>query len=178
MNEDRLRQLLRDADAGPLSPADPTVLAAAVRGRLRRRRKSRNLATVLSVLLCLAGSWSFWKRPVHGPIPEAPLPGQLAMSLQELDDLRSDTDARMEAVDELMRRRAIVVVPERPDPMLAVRLELERSAIIVLDTARGVERNAGDRQEAKSRYQRVIELFPDSYGALLAKQRIRELSQG
>ena len=178
MNEDRLRQLLLDADAAPFSPANPAVLAELVRGRLRRRRQSRRLAALLVAVLGLAGSWQVWKRPIHAPSPGLLSPRQVVMSRQELDDLRSDTDARMAAVDEMLRRQAVVVVPDRPDPMLAVRLALEQSALISLEYAQRLEQIDGCKEQARTQYRRVMELFPDSRGAELARRRLDQLGEG
>ncbi len=178
MNEDTLRQLLLDADTGQGPPIDPAALAQSVRRRLQRRRQSRRFAAFVVVSLALAGAWPFWKRPIHAPSSVPLSPRQAAMSPQELADLRNDTDARMAAVDEMLRRQAVVVVPDRPDPMLAVRLALEQSSLISLEYGQRLEQIEGCKEQARAQYRRVMELFPDSRGAELARRRLDQLGEG
>ncbi|MGA2499200.1 MAG: hypothetical protein ABSH20_15785 [Tepidisphaeraceae bacterium] len=175
MNEDQLRHLLVQADTPmPGLGAPPAAIAAVVRRRLARRRRFRAAGSIVVLALIVVGLRVTIPRPIP-PVPGM-TPRHIALLLERVRQLRDEGDARLATVDRATHRR--VVTTTARDPLLELRFDFERSAMIVLETARAVEHQAGDRQQAIARYQRVIELFPDSCGAELAKQRIRELSQG
>jgi hypothetical protein len=180
VNDDRLKKLLLDADSPSAASADPAELAFRVRRRLQRRR--RNVRGAGGLMLLAAALMVVW-HPWHG-VPTAtntpPLsPLQVAALRQDIDRLHADADARQAVVDEVLRRQAVRRMPagER-DPFVAVRIELERSSMIALEYGQRLEQIDGQAQQARAQYYRVMELFPESRGALLARQRLGLLNLG
>ena len=188
MTHDPLQHLLSRADAIAGTPTPPaTNLARHVRAELHRRQVCTRLAgagIATATLLALAIAFSF--RPVPTPVANnipTPTPslrddGPSAAQLHErLEALRSEADAREAAVDAVLareaERRAIARAP-LPDPLAQIAAQRDLGALALVRQAdrRYYETNHPNPAAAATAYARVVELFPNTHAAAVAKERL------
>lgn len=191
MTHDPLQHVLSRADAiaGPPAPA-ATDLAHVVRAELHRRQVRTRIAGAgagTAVLLALALAFSFRPAPTTSvannvptpsPIPtvrdDGPSPAQLR---ERLAALRSDADAREAAVDAVLAREAERRVIDRApqvDPLAQIAAQRDLGALALVRQAdrRYRETNHPNPAAAATAYARVVELFPNTHGAAVARQRL------
>ena len=193
MRDDRLRQLLRQADAsadGP--PALPADFAARVRRLDVRRRRVRVGVGAAAAVLMAVGLTSLWSWPAVGPVgvpaetPQVvvvPLPPtEFAEISAELRRLRAEVELRttvarqMDQRLELVRRTdEVEQVPAPPDAVAAVREQMDQAAFVLVQNADRMCRDLDLCKSAEAKYRRVLELFPGSPWATVARQRLNEL---
>ncbi len=177
MNDDRLEELLRHADADLPAPRLPDDLVARVLRRARQRRYRRVTVTsaAAAILLAVGLSWPLLKSPPAQPTPG---PGVL---VAEISALRAEAQSRVAVarrVKDLQAQDAEVAARPQPpavlDPLLAVRLETDQTAILLVKQADGLA-NLDSRQSAAELYRRVIDLFPDAPSATRAREHLKIL---
>jgi hypothetical protein len=160
MNEQALRQLLLDADAAAPTPATSNGdVASNVRHRLRRRRQSQ-LASA-SILLCaiLALVPLLHKNPKPMPIANATSAGN------ELTMIRLRADSQAAAATRLIQYQRSV--------------DLRTTTARKLDRGHPLDRLQQQREAAArlltqdGEYRRVIQLFPETHWASIARQRLQ-----
>jgi hypothetical protein len=181
MTGDSLPQLLRDADTGrPPSRRSPAGLALLLQSRLSRQRRGRRAAliicpTVLVGLLLL--------QRTHRPIDLPP-----TMTDPSLSAIRSEiakaqlaaqvhilTAQRLESLQRASRAEFVLALDiQAPDPLALVQSVRDRAALALIYDADRLDQT--QRQRQADAYQRVLELFPQSAAANLARKRLREAS--
>jgi hypothetical protein len=190
MTHDPLQHLLSRADAIAGAPTPrATDLAHSVRAELHRRQAPTRLAIVGAVtttLLALVIAFSIRPAPpnVANNIP-TPTPGSTARhddptpaQLRErLAALRSEADAREAAVDAVLareaERRAIARAPQT-DPLARIAAQRDLGALALVRQADRRFRETGhpNPAAAATAYARVVELFPNTHAAAVARQRL------
>jgi len=191
MNETQLIDELRAADAAAGAPPLAPGLAERVRRRAARRRLLRRTAAAAwAVAACLLAAWAWWWAGRRGPGPTAIVPpaavrpsaavpsvgpAAIAAGLRELDD---EADAHQRVVERLLAREAAgrAAAAGRdaaggPDPIDAVRQQADRAAYLMLLRASRLETEAHGQQEAGDVRRRVMELFPQTPWATVARQQ-------
>lgn len=160
MNEQALRQLLNDADAAAgVAPSMSHDLAASVQMRLRRRRRSQMAG--VSVLLCAVLAVAIMMRTNPRPADVAKAPAtKVDVALIRLEaDSQAATVNRMIAYQKSVDRRAVAARKlERGEP----RERLQQS-----------RENAARLLTQDGEYRRVIQLFPETHWATVARQRLQ-----
>jgi hypothetical protein len=184
MNEDELVRQLREADeaAGPPS-APPSDLARRVLCRWRRRRWRRRAGTTAAAAVILViGAWYFSsdRSDTEGPALKGPRQGdqdEIARLRVSLQVLSARAEAHQAAADQLLalewRRRHLDAMGRvRSGGRLEeMRRQLDRAAFLTLRRAELLLREIGNKPGAMAAYQQVIDTFPETPWAQIARQR-------
>ena len=204
MNDDRIEQLIRQADASADTPRAPGDLAGRVERKYRRRQRVRRTATLCGAVGVVALGVGVWQmagnsddrsgsRGSIARTDDATLTpalslqgrgGRIAEVEAELAELRAKI-AMHEAVierllaDEKHRRhmaeaRAILA---QPDPIEQLDRQMDRTAYIIVLYANRKLELYDLRESAAEDYRRVIELFPDSHWADVARQNLNDMNR-
>jgi hypothetical protein len=190
MTHDPLQQLLSRADAVAGSPARASAdLAHRVRAELRRRQVRTRIAgagVASAALLAIAVALAVHPAPptltTHLPtsIPTATVrhdEPNLVQLRERLAALRSESDAREATVDAVLAReseqRAIARAPQT-DPLAHIAAERDLGAFALVRQAdrRYRESENPNPAAAATAYARVVELFPNTHAAAVARQRL------
>ena len=150
MHDDRLKRLLQRADTGE-ALANSASLGPRIRQRAAERRRRRIAAGALGCAMVLAGAWAMWGMPRR----EAPIVMQ----------------PRKESVREKTPGAVAAAISLEVDPVADARNEAADTMVIM---ARHRATTAGPRK-AIDLYQRVIALFPESRGAVIARAELAKL---
>jgi hypothetical protein len=187
-SRDRLADLLVSADAA--SPVGAAKAAAALaqrcRGIARRRIRTRRFTSSAAVCLLLAGLCVVASRRVppapvsHNPAAASPVDVETARA--ELRALREESRHREALVQRLLageqRRRAAAELRRAslsPDALQRLRHEEDRAALVLIHQADRSSRDSRRQEAAAEGYRRVVELFPQSQWAAVARRRIDQL---
>jgi len=161
MNEQALRQLLTDADAaaGAVPATSGENLASVVQHRLHRRRQSQLAGA--SIVLCAMLAVVPLIRTTSKPSAVA----DLSQARAELSMIRLQGDSQAATVNRLMQYQQSLDIRaktarkfDRGQPLN--RLQQQRESAARLLTQDG-------------EYRRVLELFPETHWATIARQRLQ-----
>jgi len=198
LDDRSLEELLQAAGDAAEPPSElPPDLARRVRQLHARRRRTRQTTTAAFLgILLTAGVLSsmFYPRP---PLqaPQRPMAGTqdpqpdrpARMSAEEVERLlarieRLDAEARerRRAVERLIRQeratRQLIDSfrePPGPDPLELARIEIEKTAFLLV--ARAEQQTASSPDEFPARqYRRIIEHFPNTRGARIAQEKLSQ----
>jgi hypothetical protein len=193
MNVDPLGKLLRDVDAAqPLrgsSRSSSDDLVAQVRRRARRQVQARRAAAAAALLVAIGGA-VVW----HASLPSspskvivlatspttaiAPAPVDTAQLQRELARLNAEAELHQQtAIRILARERAAAAAPvvAAPDANQALTAQVERSALTMVNRGNSLLHVPGAKAEAAESFKRVLELFPQSQAAAMARQRLDQI---
>ena len=183
MTEDKIKDLLQEADrlAGPPAPVD--VSLSAVRRRAERRRTT-SLAgpfAAAAVILIGAGLWNAAKKTAETP-QEDP---RIASLESRIKQLQARTDAALNLIEEVLaeeRRQTRLnelqaQLAAIADPLEEAQRNLDKTAFILVYQADRMYRELNQTDSAVKAYNRVIELFPDNRWAAVARQRLSEIEE-
>jgi hypothetical protein len=196
MPDDALKNMLKQADvtAGEPPPL-PDNLAQRVRllaARQHRRRVVSGFAAAAVVVLAVGTSALLWHSP-RSLTPDGPAAAHIAQGGQERPDIASikaeierlDREASMRlavvrrAQEILARRRRLealrAAVPNEADAVVRAHRQVEQAARILVRQADQMcfELNLCDSAIVK--YQRVVELFPETSWAAAARLRLSQI---
>jgi len=182
MIEDKIKELLQDADrmAGFPPPISVNLLAA-VRRRAHHRR-FLNLAVPLAaaaVVLIAAGLWSLAIRTAETRGEKE----KIALLETQLKQLQARTDAALNLIQDVLekeqKRHSLDELEAQlasiPDPLEEIQKEVDKTAFILVYQADRLYRELNRTDSAVETYNRVIELFPKNRWAQVARQRISEI---
>ena len=170
---DALEQLLRSADAANPPPPGRRDLAGTVQRRRSRRRRARVAAASLTmVALAFAVALTIFRQPPEpAPLAAAPvmMPPQLTPeTMAQIHELTVQAVEARQIERRASERRAPVAAAPSPRELR------DRAALILIYDA-DQHLRARRRDDAVARYQRTIELFPQSPWADLARQRLKQI---
>jgi hypothetical protein len=178
MHDDDLRKLLRTADAGAETPlVDGGELAARVRrADLRRRRLARIMLAATPIVL--AGAVIGWAIvPLEKQV--RPDPG---VELAQIERLRVQAEFHERQARELIarveRERGLTSTPDaaqQADPLDEVREQVDVVAYQMILRADGLQAGMMASREAIELYRKVLRLFPKTYSAQVARDRLSGL---
>ncbi|GMU84155.1 MAG: hypothetical protein AMXMBFR47_40250 [Planctomycetota bacterium] len=173
MNETRLRALLRDADQAveKTSPAAAEI-AAAVRGRCRRRADRRRDALGVLAAAALAVTLSIPNRAPIAPVTANVSTGDVALQRLVVQSGREAEVATM-VVRELRARREAdqrARLAATSPPAEAARVEADIAANLLLGQARVFAERPELRSAAGWRCELILAAFPDSAAAKEARR--------
>ena len=176
-----LEHLLRQVDQAAARPAPlPADLADRVI-RQDRRRRAAKLGGALVVLLAATGVAAVLFQAPGAPAapvrlteapPAAPVPA-------EIDSEEAQVESRLVVVEHLLAReqqrrrlaRAQAIIA-RPDPLERLDRQLEQTAFVIVAQADRKVRQWNLTSSAARDYRRVIELFPRTRWATVARARL------
>ena len=179
MEEDKLKSLLQKADRIVPQPTHvPANLAAGVRRRAKQRRFVR-LAAPLSAAAMVLIAFGIY-RLVGTPADDA---RERAALKAEVEQLRQQTDATLKLVREVLgnqrRQQRIAELEAKlasiPDPLERMQRQADKTAFILVYQANQMYEELDRKDSAIQTYNRVIELFPQSKWAEVARQRLSEM---
>jgi tetratricopeptide (TPR) repeat protein len=183
MTEDKIENLLGQADrqAGP--PARVDVSLSAVRRRAERRHLT-SLAGPLAaaaVILVAAGLWNAANKTAETTQESR----KIASIESQLRQLQARTDAALDLVEEVLaeerRQRRLDELQAQlaaiADPLEEAQKHLDKTAFILVYQADRMYRELNQTDSAVEAYNRVIELFPNNRWATVARQRLSEIEK-
>lgn len=181
MNDDKIRELLANADEAAGPPAFGHVRAAGIRGRLRRRRMmlAGCPAAAAAVLLAL-GVWCVCMRTTE---PAPPDEQRIALLEEQVRQLQIQTDAALKLVRDVLaqerqQQRLDALEAELAsirDPRREIEAQADRAAFALVYQADRFYRELNQAQSAVEAYEQVIRLFPQSRWADEARKRLAEI---
>lgn len=185
MNDDRLRQLLLDADAASAAPTAVPGLAERARRRRRRRTQVRAAsAAAIALIFAVAGILHLAARPpaksviVESAFDAAAAARQIA-ALEAQAAAHAELAERLEQAELQARRlaraqRALAAL----SPLVLIEREADRAAMLAIAEADRLLNELNRRDAAAAEYRRTIELFPQSHWAVVARDRLRQIQTG
>ena len=190
MIEDRIENLLHQADAAAGSPEElPADFLARVRRSARRRKYVRvacgvgfasvAMTAAVVVVLSIGGSSA-----VAPPAPSGSSQQDIAALRVEIDRLRAEIDLRVAAVERMLaderKQRELAqaaIQLNRPDPAVELQMNRERAAFVLAHQAGKMQRDPDKEDSAVELYHKLLRLFPNTRGARTARQRLSELQK-
>ena len=182
MTDDQIKNLLRRADrTAPAQVPVPANLAAAVR-RAAHRRHIRNIAAPIAaaaLILFALGTWTWTPKTGH---TTRQLP-QVALLETQIHQLQARTDAALKLIREVLerdqRQRRLDELEAQlaaiPDPLEEVRKQIDKPACILVYRANQMDTQLNQIDSAVETYNRVIELFPQTQWAEVARRRLSQI---
>ncbi len=179
MTEDKLKNLLYDADQ---TAGGPVPLSAKLAAAVRRRAKRRHIANLVvrvaaaAVVLFAFGLWSYTARKARDQ--------QRIVALEmQIKQLRAQTESTLnlirEVLDEDRKQRRFYELQAQlasySDPLEEIQKQVDKTAFILVYQANRMYRELDQKDSAIRAYNRVIELFPQSRWAEEARQRLSEI---
>lgn len=183
MNDERLRELLRCADADSAGPSAMPELAQRVRGLARRRRMVRAVGVVALIVVGAVVAMVQLNRPsaplAQDPTIDPSVADQRLAVLQTEAEYHSALAERMWEAETQARRvaRAERIVAT-VSPLRQIEREMDRAAMLAIQDADRMLRELNQHEEAAAEYRRTIELFPQSHWAAVAKNRLERIRGG
>jgi hypothetical protein len=193
MTHDPLGKLLSRADAIAGTAGRPSAdLARRVRAEARRRNVRNRvaigsvsaLALLLAVLVpSLRPSRTEWVNNTPTPSTEivktSPPRPDTADLAAEIATIRADAAGREAVVTAMLggeaRGRRAIAAPTRIDPLDRILAEQDRGALAIVRQADRQYRELDRKASAAAAYGRVVELFPKTHWAAVARQRLSDI---
>ena len=194
MNDDALKQVLHRADrvAGPPRPV--TVDARAIERRAGAARAHRTAGWTAAVAAAAVLGICAWlglpaRREGPGPAGQgAPVvtdAQKIARLEAEVRQLRASTDRMLallqEAAQQRDRDRRVAELRKElaaiPDPTEQARGQVSQAAERMVHEADRLWLGQRQRRLATAQYRRVIDLFPDTEWASVARQRLTQITE-
>jgi tetratricopeptide (TPR) repeat protein len=183
MTEDKLKNLLQEADrmASPPRPVS-TNLSAIVRRRAHRRHLLVSVTaplTAAAVILISAGILNFAVRTNK----ESKDQEKIVLLARQLEQLQARTDAAINLIQKMLvadqQQRSLSELEAQlasiPDPLEEIQRQVDTTASILVYQADRLYRELNRPDSAIETYHRVIKLSPQSRWAYEARQRILEI---
>jgi tetratricopeptide (TPR) repeat protein len=181
MTEDEIKKLLLQADKAAGGPAPVRVNFSAIRRRAGRKNMIILVAplasaAVLMVALSVLALMFRTTEPTQEQTKIALLETQIKQLQARTDAALSfihevlDEERRQSRLDELQAQLASI-----PDPLEEVRSQFDKTAFVLVYQADRLYRELNQTDSAVENYRRVIELFPESQWAKVARQRLSEI---
>ena len=181
MTEDKVSNLLQDADRMAGGPVRTGVDLLAVRRRANRRRLTSLAGPVATaaVAMIALGIWSLDLKD-----SETTQEQKTIASLEiQVKQLQASTDAAVALIHEVLedeRRQSRLDELEAelasiPDPLEEIQKQVDKTAFILVYQADRLYRELNETESAVETYNRVIKLFPRNQWATVARQRLSEI---
>jgi hypothetical protein len=180
MTEDKIKNLLQKADQTAGGPVPVSIDFSAVRRRAGRRQTINLAARVAAaaVVVIALGIWSFTAKKTRDR--------QRIVALEmQVEQLRAQTDATLklirEVLDEERKQRRLnelqAQLASYSNPLEEIQKEVDKTAFILVYQANRMYSELDQKDAAIQAYNRVIEFFPQSRWAEVARQRLLEIKK-
>lgn len=180
MTDDRIKQLFQIADRTAGRPLMFPIKASAIRRQARVRRAVRGTCRAAAALLILAlAIWGLSDRSPEQTAKQA----QIAALQAQVKLLQARIDATLKLVQEALKSERKenrldelqAELADIPDPLEEIRRQVDKTAFTLVYHADRLYRQLNQRASAIEAYNRVIELFPETQSAEVARQRLSEI---
>lgn len=183
MPQDKIRDLLQQADLAAGRPTGASVNLSAIRRRANRRRlvgKAVGVAAA-AVLVAAAGIWQY---NGEGPVVTTEQDRIVALETQ-IKQLQARTDAALSLIHEVLEddrkeRRLNELHAELasiPDPLEQIAREVDKTAFTLVYHADQLYYELNQTDSAVEAYNQVIVLFPNNRWAEVARQRLTDIKE-
>lgn len=180
MTDDKIKQLFQIADRTAGRPLMFPIKASAIRRRARMRRAVSVTCRAAAALLILG--LAIWGPSDRSPKQTAKQ-AQIAALQAQVKLLQVRTDAALKLVQEVLaseREQGRLDELEAElanirDPLEEIQKQVDQTAFTLVYHADQMYRQLGQKKSAVQAYQRVIELFPETQSAEVARQRLSEI---
>jgi len=183
MTEDKIKNLLQEADRIAGTPEQVSVNISDIRRRAHYRRILFFKAPIAAaaVILVAAGIWSLLITT-----PQPPEQHDKIASLEtQIKELQASTDAAISLIHEVLeaeRRQSRlneleVKLASIPDPLEEVQKQVDKTAFILVYQADRMYRELNQTDTAVETYKRVIQLFPENQWAKVARERLAQIKE-
>jgi len=181
MTEDKIKNLLQQADKAAGWPAHTHVNLSAIRRRAGRKNMiimaaPVTAAAIIMVALSVLTVMFRTTKPTEEQQKIALLETQIKQLQVRTDAALSlirevlEDERRQSRLDELKAQLASI-----PDPLEGVRQQVDKTAFILVYQADRLYNELNQTDSAVENYKRVIELFPENRWAKVARQRLSEI---
>lgn len=180
MTEDKIQDLLRDADRTLGPPVPVSVELSVIYDRAKKRQLAR-LATSLGagVVLIAVGFCALTA------VDKSREKERIAALQMQVKQLQVRTDATLKLIEEVLeserRQRQLdklyAELASIPDPLEEIQTQVDKTGFILVYQADQMYREFKLIDSASRMYRRVIELFPQSRWAAVARQRLSEIQE-
>jgi hypothetical protein len=200
IDDSSLQQLLRAAGRSGAPPPDvrPDLADRVHRLHARRRRARKALGGLLAMTVLLAGAtWMVYHavgpaRTTNNSVADRTKPSDGVRDVSpadevqrlraEIAELAAEARRRERVIEEVIRRQRLreqIAHLERqfnqPDPLEVVRLEIEKTAFLLVNHAETRSFSSPDSSSGDE-YRRILEYFPGTNGARTAQMKLKELN--
>jgi len=181
MTEDKIKNLLQEADRMAGRPAEVRVDLSAIRRRAGRRRLA-SIAGPIAAAAAIVTALGIWSLAIK--TPETTREQVRIVTLEaQVKQLQASTDAALALIHEVLedeRRRNRLEELEAqlasiPDPLEEIRKQVDKTAFILVYQADRLYRELNETESAVATYNRVIKLFPRNQWAAVARERLSEI---
>jgi hypothetical protein len=176
-SEHKLRELLHqaDADAGP-PPLGHRLPERVLLRELRTRRGIALASSAAAAIFLAIGVTTLWRANMPGQ-PVGVRPTDI-MRLQRAADSRASIARRIAELRQRDERlAALQAEAARPDPVQRAQLEVDQTALTLLQQGDHLYRELGLDRPAADSYHRAVRLFPQTRWAAVAQQRLAEMTK-
>jgi uncharacterized protein YoxC len=181
VNDERIRQLLRNADSDAGPPALGPIRIARLRQRVFRRRLVAAALPAAAVVLIGTAVWNTYFRPHPGREQEQ----KIATLETQVRQLQAQTDAVLRLVREVAEsdrreRRLDALETELAgigDPMKEIERQVDKAAFVMVYEADRLYQQLNQTESAVEAYKEVIRLFPRNRWANVARERLSEIQE-
>lgn len=184
MSEDRIRELLQNADRAAGPPEFGRISAANLRQRSRRRRLVW-LGTPTAAAAVLLFGFSVWRLCSEPGRSVPQQPDRIASLEERVGQLQAQTDAALKLVHEVLaqerqQQRLAALEAELasiPDPTEEIERQVDKTAFVLVYEADKLYRELNQTESAVEAYEQVIRLFPQNQWANVARERLAEIKK-
>ena len=182
MTEDKIKNLLQKADQMAARPTPVSAnLAAAVRRRADHRRIT-NIAVPIAaaaMLLIACGVWHLSTKTDQTTRDK----DKIASLETQIQQLQARTDATLKLIQEVLDRQRQqrrlnqleAKLASIPDPLEEIREQVDTAAFYIVYQADRKFNELNLKDSAIADYRRVIELFPQTQSAEVARKRLENI---
>ena len=180
MTEDRIKELFQIADRTAGRPLMFPIKASAIRRRARVRQAVN--ATFRVAVVAAVFALAVWGLSDRSTKPTAEQE-QIASLQAQVKLLQVKADAALKLVREVLNSEREqgrldelkAELANIPDPLEEIQKQVDQTAFTLVYDADRMYRELGQRRSAVQTYKRVIELFPQTQSAEVARQRLSEI---
>ena len=182
MTEDKLKNLLQEADRAAGTPKLVSIRLSGIQRRAKYRRIFFKAPFAAAAILVIsAGIRSFTIKT-----PQIPQEQEKIASIEtKIKQLQASTDAainlihevleeekRQSRLDELQAQLAAI-----DDPLEEIQQQVDKTAFILIYQADHMYRELNQTESAVETYKRVIQLFPENQWAQVARERLAQIKE-
>ena len=181
--EERLKNLIQNADRDVRMPAQVHVDISAIRRKanLRHRVFIRLPLATAAVVLIAAGI--AYLSISKDETTERQV--QIASLENRIQQLQASTDAAINLINEVLEEQQRqsrldeleIQLASIPDPLEEINRQVDKTAFILVYQADRLYRELNDTDSAVETYKQVIKLFPENQWAQVARERLEEIER-
>jgi len=183
VNQEKIERLLARADEAAGEPAFALATAAGIRRRIHRERLvTMAVPTTVAAGIVLGATLWVVCLPTGRPQPQ---PQRIASLEEQVRQLRAQTEATLKLLQEVLetdrRERRLASLEAEfasiPDPIREIERQVDKAAFILVYQADKVYQELNESESAVRAYREVIQFFPTSPWAQVARERLARIEQ-